>query len=102
MQTIITSKEFQNKVRNKYFKDNIELIIENISNQPKIGKKFNGANNLYKLKIGLSLNKKYEYNLIYSYQGSNKPIFVINIFKSKEKDLISKVISCLITETLNN
>jgi len=100
MQTVISSKEFIKKAKNKYSAESIENIIEKISLNPKIGKKFNLVNNIYKLDIGFSEKKKYEYSLVYRYQGKNKPIFIVNIFKKKEKDLITKIINCLITEIL--
>ncbi len=100
MQTIINSKNFQNKVKGKYSSEYIDAICEKLSINPKIGKKFTNVNNVYKLNIGLSLKQKVEYNLIYYLQNKNEPIFIINIFKNKEKDLLSKVISNLISETI--
>ncbi len=102
MHTIISSIEFQKKVKNKFTSKEIERIIEILSLNPKLGKKFNSVNNIYKLNLGLAENKKQDYNLIYCYQGKNKPIFIINIFRTKEKDLITKIINCLITEALEN
>jgi len=100
MHTIISSKEFQKKAKNKFTSIEIEQIIENLSIDPKLGKKFKLVNNIYKVNLGLTENKKQDYNLVYCYQGKNTPVFLINIFKVKEKDLITKIISCLIAETL--
>ncbi len=99
MHTTITSIGFQKKVKKKYDSDYIESIIEKIAIEPRIGKKFSAVNNIFKLDLGYTLNKKYQYNLLYCYQGKNQPIFVVNIFKKNENDLLSKVISSLIAET---
>lgn len=63
-----------------------------------MGKKITTVNNIFMLDIGLTINKKAKYNLVYYYQGKNNPLFIINIFKEKEKDLLSKVISSLVNE----
>ena len=99
MQTTINSISFQNKLKGKYSSEFIESVIEKLSENPKLGKKFLAVNNVYKLDLGLTLNKKTEYSLVYYFQNKNEPIFIINIFKKKEKDILSKVISCLISET---
>ncbi|GAA3642296.1 hypothetical protein [Flavivirga jejuensis] len=99
MHTIINSINFQNKIKGKYSSEYIESICEKLSVNPRIGKKFMAVNNVYKLDIGLTLNKKTEYSLVYYYQSKNTPVFIINIFKKKEKDILSKVINSLIVET---
>lgn len=98
MHTIIESKAFQIKVKDKFSDDIIETILEKISNNPKIGKKFESVNNLFKIKMGLTLNKKYEYELVYFYQSKSEPIFIVNLYKKKEKDILSKVVSTLVNE----
>lgn len=102
MHTIINSLKFQEKIKGKYDSDYIESICEKISDTPRIGKKITSVNNLFKLDIGYTINHKYEYNLIYCYEGKNIPIFIINIYKKKEKDILSKIISNLIEETSLN
>jgi len=99
MQTIISSLVFQKKVKGKYDPDYVEEVIEKISDAPRIGKKLIAVNNIFTVELGFTMNKKAEYNLIYYYQGKNKPIFVITIFRKKEKDILSKIISSLIDET---
>lgn len=99
MHTTITSIAFQQKIKGKYDSDYIESMIEKISHEPRIGKKCTAVNNIFKFELGYTLDKKHEYNLLYCYQGKNQPIFVVNIFKRKGKDLLSKVISSLIAET---
>ncbi len=98
MHSTINSKNFQEKIKGKYSVEFIESIIEELSANPKLGKKFLAVNNIYKLDIGLTINKKTEYNLVYHYENKNEPIFIINIFKKKEKDVLSKVINTLISE----
>ena len=100
MHSTITSLSFQNKVKGKYKPDYIEVIIEKIAMNPRIGKKFTSVNNTFKFDIGFSSNKKTEYSLVYFYKGRNNPIFIVDIYKKKEKDLLSKVISSLINETI--
>lgn len=99
MHTIIIGLEFQKKSKRKYDADYIEGIIEDISHNPKIGKKIQAVNNIYLLDIGYTKDKKHKYQLVYYYQGKNTPLFIITIFKKKEKDLLSKIISSLIIET---
>ncbi len=102
MHTVIIGIEFQRKCKKKYDTDFIENIIEDISHNPKIGKKIQAVNNIFVLDIGYTKDKKHEYQLIYYYQGKNTPLFIITIFKKKEKDILSKIISSLITETSAN
>lgn len=99
MHSIINSTNFQQKIKGKYSLDFVESIIEKISLTPTIGKKFSDVNNLYKLDMGLTLNKKAEYHLVYHFENKNQAIFIVNIFKNKEKDVLSKVISSLISES---
>lgn len=99
MHTTITSIGFQEKIKKKYDSGYMESIIEKIALEPRIGKKFSAVNNIFSLDLGYTLSKKYQYNLLYCYQGKNQPIFLVNIFKKKEKDVLSKVISSLIAET---
>lgn len=98
MHTTITSITFQKKIKGKYDSDYIESMIEKISREPRMDKKFTTVNNIFKVDLGHTLNQKYEYSLLYCYQGKNQPIFIVNIFKRKEKDLLSKVISSLVSE----
>ena len=98
MHTTITSITFQNKVKGKYDSDYIESMIEKISREPRMGKKFTAVNNIFKVDLGYTLNQRYEYSLLSCYREKNQPIFIVNIFKRKEKDLLSKVISSLVTE----
>ena len=99
MHTTVNNISFQNKIKGKYSSEYIDSICDKLSDNPRIGKKFMAVNNIYMLDIGLTLNKKNEYSLVYYYQGKNKPVFIINIFKKKEKDILSKVISSLILDT---
>ena len=96
MHTTINSNNFDNKIKGKYNPEFIDSIIEKLSHNPRIGKKFTAVNNVFKLDIGPTINKKYEYTLVYYYFGKNTPIFVINIFKKREKDLLSKIIDSLV------
>ena len=98
MQTIINNKRFEKKIKGKYSPEYIESIIEKLSYDPKMGKKFNAVNNLFKLGIGLTTTKKAEYSLVYYYSNKNEPIYIINIFKKREKDLLSKVIFNLVND----
>lgn len=98
MHTTITSVGFQKKVKNKYHSDYIERIIETVSLNPHVGMSFNAVNNIFILALDFTINKKAEYNLVYYYQGKNQPLYIINIFKKKEKDVLSKIITSLIDE----
>ena len=99
MHTIIISLSFQKKVKGKYDSEHIDSIIEKLSFNPRIGKKFEAVNNVFKFDLGFTTNKKSEYSILYIYQGKSQPLFIVNIFKKKEKDLLSKVINSLVDET---
>lgn len=51
MHTTITSLGFQQKIKGKYDSDYIELMIEKISLEPRIGKKFIAVNNIFKFDL---------------------------------------------------
>lgn len=58
MQTVIYNKEIYNKINGKFAPDFFEKTIVNISENPKIGKKFMSVNNLYLLELENTLDKK--------------------------------------------
>ena len=99
MHTIVISLGFQKKVKGKYDSEYIDSIIEKLSFNPRIGKKFEAVNNVFKFDLGFTTNKKSEYSILYIYQGKSQPLFIVNIFRKKEKDLLSKVINSLVDET---
>jgi len=99
MHTIINSLGFQRKIKGKYDSEYIDSIIEKLSINPRIGKKFEAVNNVFKYELGFTTNKKSEYSILYIYQGKSQPLFIVNIFRKKEKDLLSKVINSLVDET---
>jgi hypothetical protein len=102
MQTVIYSKELCNKINGKFAPDFFEKVIEGVSENPKIGKKLLSVNNLYLLELGNTIDKKSEYILAYYFENKNFPIYLINIFKRKEKDILSKIISNLANDKINN
>ena len=60
------------------------------------------VNNLYLLELGNTIDKKSEYNLAYYFENKNFPIYLTNIFKRKEKDILTKIISNLANEKIGN
>ncbi|MBK9635931.1 MAG: hypothetical protein IPO64_15990 [Bacteroidetes bacterium] len=102
MQTVIYNKEIYNKINGKFTPNFFEKIIDSVSENPKIGKKLMSVNNLYLLELGNTIDKKSEYNLAYYFENKNFPIYLINIFKRKEKDILTKIISNLANEKIGN
>ena len=102
MQTVIYNKEIYNKINGKFNPNFFEKIIDSVSENPKIGKKLMSVNNLYLLELGNTIDKKSEYNLAYYFENKNFPIYLINIFKRKEKDILTKIISNLANEKIGN
>ncbi len=78
--------------------EKIDELSAQIAFNPKIGKKFQNVNNIYKISIGLAKENKGEYNLVYFYNNKLNPIYLINIFRKNEKDILSKVVETLIQE----
>ena len=90
------------KINGKFTPNFFEKIIDSVSENPKIGKKLMSVNNLYLLELGNTIDKKSEYNLAYYFENKNFPIYLINIFKRKEKDILTKIISNLANEKIGN
>ena len=102
MQTVIYNKEIYNKINGKFTYNFFQKIIDSVSEKPKIGKKLMSVNNLYLLELGNTIDKKSEYNLAYYFENKNFPIYLTNIFKRKEKDILTKIISNLANEKIGN
>ena len=102
MHTVVFSNALMNKAKGKFSTELIDKIVDQISENPKIGKKINLVNNLYLIELGNTINNKNEYSLVYYYENKNFPIYLINIFKKKEKDLLTKIISDLANNTILN
>lgn len=100
MHTILLSKSIKIKLKGKFSEEQVEQIIERIHLNPTIGKRLEGVSNVYKYELGLGLTGKSEYTLYYFYKGKSKPILLINIFKKDEKEILSKLIEVLISDTL--
>ncbi len=95
-----TKHFFSEKIKGKYTPEFIDTVIEKISLNPKASKNIGTSKNLYLYKLGICNNKKYEYNLVYFFENRNTPIYFINIFKNKEKDIINKAIFYLACDAM--
>jgi len=100
MHTVINSIVFQKKVEGKYTDEYIDEIANEIAFNTNIGKKLITVNNIYKIGLGDTIQKKGAYNLYYYCNSKKEPILLINIYKKKEKDIITKLINDLVVEAL--
>ncbi|MDR2238385.1 MAG: hypothetical protein LBE92_19845 [Chryseobacterium sp.] len=100
MHTVIISNFFAEKVKGKYAPEYLEKVVETISIHPKTGKNIGTSKNLYLYKLGICDHKKYEYNLIYFFENKNTSVYIINLFKDGESDILNKAVSYLACDAM--
>ena len=96
MHTIIPFQVFSEKAKQKYTADEIESVIDLLAENPHAGKKLQACNNIFQLDMQGDAKGKHVYQLYYYYENTKKPLYLINIYRKGEKDILSKIISVLV------
>lgn len=98
MFTVVQSAAFTSKCKGKYSENEIDDLLESIAANPKNGHKLQSASCVYRHAWPSAVKSKHEYDVYYIYHSARCPVFIVNIFKRGEKDVLSKVITCLAEE----
>ena len=98
MVTVVQSLAFTKKVIGKYAKADVDLLIEALCINPQDGELFTEAGNLYRYRWELTAENGSNYDVVYVYHASDRPLVVVNIFRRNETALLDKTLACLATE----
>ena len=98
MHSVVESRSCTARVRSKYSDAEVDALIDEIAENPKIGKKACGAGNLYQYHWTRSDQRKSDYDVYYIYYSRSRPVFLVCILKRGAKAALDKVLEPLALE----
>ena len=98
MLTIVQSRSFIRNCDGKYGDEEIDRLLDQLSRDPKSGKKLQAAGNLFQYRWHTSLHRKQEYDVYYIYHSKTQPLLLVDIFKQGTKAILDKVLASLALE----